>query len=63
MNDGGSYIKQINSKEIEKLINLIYEGKPENISVNNYKNQKHAEIIKYVDSIEKPRFGFWKIKK
>ena len=63
MNDGGSYIKQINSKEIEKLINLIYDNKPENINVDYNKNQKHAEIIKYVDSIEKPKFGFWKIKK
>jgi hypothetical protein len=63
VSDGGSYIKQINSREIEKLISLIYDSKPENINLNNSKNEKHAEIIQYVDSIEKPKLGFWKIKK
>ena len=68
MSDGANCLKQINSEEIKKIINLIYTSKPENmnenITSNDSLNNKHREIIEYVDSLEKPRFSLWnKIKK
>ncbi len=64
MSDGGSYLKQIDSEEIKKIINLIYNSKPENINeditFDELQNKKHREVIDYVDSLEKPRLSFWK---
>ena len=64
MSDGANYLKQINSDEIKKIINLIYDSKPENINekitIDEPLNKKHREIIEYVDSLEKPKIGFWK---
>ena len=52
MSDGANYFKQIESEEIKK-----------NITFDNSINEKHLEVIEYVDSLEKPRIGFWKKKK
>ena len=62
MSDGGNIIKQIESKEIQKIINQIYDSKPENIKINDSLKIKHLEVVKYVDSLEKPRMRFWKKK-
>ena len=63
MSDGANYFKQIESEEIRKIINLIYDNKPENITFDNSIHEKHLEVIEYVDSLEKPRISFWKKKK
>jgi hypothetical protein len=63
VSDGANYFKQIESEEIKKIINLIYDNKPENITFDNSIHEKHLEVIEYVDSLEKPRIGFWKKKK
>jgi hypothetical protein len=60
--DGANYIKQIKSDEINKIINLIYDSKPENIKLNDSIEKKHIEVIEYVDSLKKPKIGFWKKK-
>jgi len=62
LRDGANVIKQIESEEIKKIINLIYDSKPENIRLNDPLKQKHLEVIKYVDSLKKPNFSFWKKK-
>jgi hypothetical protein len=59
VSNGGSYIKQINTKEIEKLINIIYSNQPENIKVINNEDDKHKEIIQYVDNLKKLKISFW----
>jgi len=58
--DGPNYIKQFESNEINKIINRIYNNKLEEIDLNDSNKQKHLEIIKYVDSMEKPKISFWK---
>jgi hypothetical protein len=58
--DGPNYIKQLESKEINKIIDIIYNSKPEDIQLDNSNKKKHLEIIKYVDSLEKPKVRFWK---
>jgi hypothetical protein len=63
VSDDANYIKKIESEEINKIINLIYDAKPEEIIVDDLKNKKHLEIIDYVDSLEKPKISFWKRKK
>ena len=63
MSDDANYIKKIESEEINKIINLIYDTKPEEIILDDFKNKKHLEIIDYVDSLEKPKISFWKRKK
>ena len=63
MRDGANYIKQFESEEIKKIINLIYDSKPENIEFNDSIKQKHLEVINYVDSLEKPKISFWKKKR
>lgn len=60
MKDGPNYIKQFESNEINKIINRIYNNKLEEIDLNDSNKQKHLEIIKYVDSMEKPKISFWK---
>ena len=60
MSDGGSIIEKINSKEIENLILKIYNSEPENYKLSKTQNEKHDEIIKYVDAFEKQKFNFWK---
>ena len=61
MSDGANYIKQIDSDEIKKIVDIIY-NKSENININDSLEMKHLEIIEYVDSLEKPRMRFWKKK-
>ena len=63
MRDGANYIKQFESEEIKKIINLIYDSKPEKIEFNDSIKQKHLEVINYVDSLEKPKISFWKKKR
>ena len=60
MKDGPNYIKQFESNEIKKIINRIYNSKPEEVELNDSNKQKHLEIIKYIDSMEKPKISFWK---
>lgn len=61
--EGPDFIKEFKSEEINKIINIIYDSKPENIQLNDSEKQKHLEIINYVDSLEKPKVSFWKKKR
>lgn len=60
MKDGPNFIKQFESNEIKKIIDRLYDNQPEKIQINDSNNQKHLEIINYVDKMEKPKISFWK---
>ena len=60
MKDGANIISQIESDEINKIINLIYNSKPEKIKIDDPLIKKHQEIINYVDNLKKPKINFFK---
>jgi hypothetical protein len=58
--DGANIISQIESDEINKIFNLIYNTKTEKIKINDNLIKKHQEIIDYVDNLKKPKNSFFK---
>ena len=60
MSGDEAYLEHIESDNIKKIINKIYDNKPEDAIKENIDIEKHAEIKKQVDSLETPKKGFWK---
>ncbi len=63
MSENEAYLEQIESDEIKKIINMIYDSKPEDAIKGDMDTDKHAEIAKQLDSVETPKPGFWKKRK
>lgn len=63
MSEDETYLGQIESDEIKKIINMIYDSKPEDAIKGDMNTDKHAEIAKQLDSFETPKQGFWKKRK
>lgn len=60
MSEDESFLKQIESDEIKKLIDIIYDSKPEDSVKESKEIDKHSEIAKHLDNFETPKKGFWK---
>lgn len=63
MSEDETYLGQIESDEIKKIINMIYDSKPEDAIKEDMDIDKHTEIVKQLDSFETPKTGFWKKRK
>jgi hypothetical protein len=57
-----AYLEHIESDNIKKIIDKIYGNTPEDAIKENINIEKHAEIIKQVDTLETPKKSFWKKK-
>lgn len=55
MSEDGSYLEHIESEEIKKLVELIYQSKPENTVEEEINVDKHEDIIKQIDQLPTPR--------
>ena len=60
MSGDEAYLEHIESDDIKKIIDKIYDSKPEDAIKENIDIEKHAEIKKQVDSFDAPKKGFWK---
>ena len=51
MSEDGTCLEQIESDEIKKLVELIYDGKPETVLEEDTDIDDHEKIIKRVNQI------------
>lgn len=53
-----TYIKQIKSDSIKKIIDKIYDNNPEN-KTEEENLDRHSQIIKELESLEIPKRSIW----
>ena len=53
-----TYIKQIESESIKKIIDKIYGSNLEN-KIDEEKLDRHSEIVKELESLEIPKRSIW----
>ena len=53
-----TYIKQIESDSIKKIIDKIYGSKPENIN-DDGNIDRHSQIVIELESLEIPKKSIW----
>ena len=53
-----TYIKQIESDSIKKIIDKIYDNNPEN-KTEDEELDRHSQIVKELESLEIPKRSIW----
>jgi len=62
MSGDEAYLEHIESDKVKKIINKIYDSKPEDTIKEDIDIERHKEIITQVDTLETPKTSFWKKK-